>query len=402
MDAGEQIAIVGAGHAGVAIALRLRERGFAGRILLIGDEPSAPYQRPPLTKDFLRGRLDVEALSLAGDLAAQGIDHRAGVSVAAIDREARQLRLADGSRVGYHRLALATGSRARRLDVPGATEAPLHYLTTMADCLALRARLEAVDRIAIVGGGFIGLEAAATLRGLGKAVTLIEAQPRLLARSASPALSAYLAALHEAHGVGLRLGTGVAAIEGRSVRCRDGASVAADAIVVGIGALPNDELARAAGLACDDGILVDRHGRTSDPAIVAAGDCTRHPNDFAAGSPCRLESVQNAADQALSAADSLCGLATPYAAAPTFWSDQFDARIGIVGIGDGAEEVVTRGDVNGGAFSTFAFRGGRLVAIESVNRPKDQRLARRVLMSTAIAPHQVRDPDTDLAALAAA
>ncbi|MFC3712901.1 NAD(P)/FAD-dependent oxidoreductase [Sphingoaurantiacus capsulatus] len=395
------IVVVGAGHAGVAIVGRLRQAGFAGSLALVGDEACAPYQRPPLTKGFLGGGMAVKELALADDLAAVGVEHLAGVRVELIDRDRKQLRLSDGSAIGFGKLALATGSRPRRLVVPGAEAAAPFYLTTMDDCLALQARLPAVAGVTIIGGGFIGLEAAATLRGLGRSVALIEMQDRLLARSASPILSAYLEVLHRREGVDIRTGTGIEAIGAAGVRCTDGSEVAADAIIVGIGSLPNDDLARAAGLRCDDGIVVDRHGVTSDPDIVAAGDCTRHPNDFAPTGTCRLESVQNAVDQAEAAAATLLGTPTRYRSVPTFWSDQFDARIGIVGIGQGAEELAIRGEIESGSFSVYAFRDGRLVAVESINRPKDQRLARKIILSRNITPAQVRDPSIDLAAVPA-
>ncbi len=232
-------------------------------------------------------------------------------------------------------------------------------------------------------------------------MALVEADKRLLARGASTALSSYLAALHRREGVDLRLAAAVEAVEAGSVTLSDGDRLRGDVIIAGIGSLPNDELARQCGLACDNGILVDEMARTSDPDIVAAGDCTRHPNAHAPVTPFRLESVQNAGDQAVTAALTLLGRPLPYRALPTFWSDQFDARIAMAGISSGAGELSLRGDPATGAFSVFCFRDGRLLAVESVNRPKDQRAARKLILTQGLTPDQARDEDVDLRAITA-
>jgi 3-phenylpropionate/trans-cinnamate dioxygenase ferredoxin reductase component len=392
------IVVIGAGHAGLAIIDRLRKNGFNGSIALIGDESHAPYQRPPLTKGYLQGEMSLDELSLGFDLAVLNVTFLSGVSATAIDRQARSLMLADGMRIGYRKLALATGSRPRRLPAPD--DADILYLTTLSDCLRLQERLPSLERAVIIGGGFIGLEVAATLRKLGRAATVIEAQHRLLARSATTTLSHYIAALHRREGVDLRLGTAVERIEKGHVSLSDETVLPVDVIVAGIGSLANDDLAQQAGLACDNGILVDALAQTSDPDIVAAGDCTLHPNAHAPITPFRLESVQNACDQAVTAADTLLGQSNPYAALPTFWSDQFNARIAMAGISHGADEISIRGDPAEDSFSVFAFREGRLIAVESVNRPKDQRAARKLLPSEAITPDQARDETIDLATLA--
>ena len=393
------VLILGAGHAGVAIATHLRQEGFAGSIALVGDEPHAPYQRPPLTKAFLQGEMDVADLALGFGPEDTDLDLLSGSAAVEINRSARTVRLADGSALGYGKLAIATGSRPRRLPAP--EDADIHYLTTLGDCRKLQERLPSVERAIIIGGGFIGLEVAATLRRLGRSVALVEADKRLLARGASTALSSYLAALHRREGVDLRLAAAVEAVEAGSVTLSDGDRLRGDVIIAGISSLPNDELARQCGLACDNGILVDEMARTSDPDIVAAGDCTRHPNAHTPVTPFRLESVQNAGDQAVTAALTLLGRPLPYRALPTFWSDQFDARIAMAGISSGAGELSLRGDPATGAFSVFCFRDGRLLAVESVNRPKDQRAARKLILTQGLTPDQARDEDVDLRAITA-
>ena len=392
------IVVIGAGHAGLAIIDRLRKNGFSGAIALIGDEPHIPYQRPPLTKGYLQGEMSFDELSLGFDLVALNVTFLSGTAAVAIDRQARSVQLADGKRIGFGKLALATGSRPRSLPAPD--DAEILYLTTLADCQQLQERLPGIAHAVIIGGGFIGLEVAATLRKLGRATTVIEAQDRLLARSATMTLSHYIAALHRREGVDLRLGVAVNRIGKGLVGLSDGTVLSADVIIAGIGSLANDDLARQAGLTCDNGILVDALARTSDPNIVAAGDCTLHPNAHAPITPFRLESVQNACDQAVTAADTLLGQSSPYQALPTFWSDQFDARIAMAGISHGFDEIAVRGDPAQDSFSVFAFRKSRLIAVESVNRPKDQRAARKLLPSEGITPEQARDETLDLATLA--
>lgn len=387
------IIVIGGGQAGLAVIDRLRKRGYQGSIALIGEETHDPYQRPPLTKGFLQGEMSTADLSLGFDLGAFGIEFLRGMPAVEIDRRERRVRLANGIALGFTKLALATGSRAKRVSGP---EGPL-YLTTLSECLLLQERLPSIQEVIIVGGGFIGLEAAATLRTLGRSVTVIEVQSRLLARSATVPLSNYLQDLHRRNGVGLWLGEDIRLIGAKSVTLSDGTALHADAVIAGIGSLPNDELARRSGLACDKGILVDELGRTSDPDIVAAGDCTRHPNNFAPVSPFRLESVQHALDQAVTAADSLLGEANPYRSLPTFWSDQYDVRIAMAGISYGADELAERGDSSQDSFSVFAWRKGRLISVESVNRPKDQRVARKFIPTEGITPAHVRNEQVDLA-----
>lgn len=396
MSAEYDIVVVGAGHGGVVLVQHLRRSGFDGAICLVGDEPHAPYQRPPLTKDFLLDACGMDALSLGLDAAALDVTLLQGQRVAAISPDARKVRLADGATLGYGKLVLATGSRPRRL--AGIDRARPFYLTCLDDCLALKARLPAITRAVVIGGGFIGLEVASALRTLGRAVTVVEAQERLLARAATNALSDYLRHLHLRQGVELMVGAIVADASPQGVTLRDGTFLAADAVIVGVGALPNSELAEQAGLACDDGILVDAFMRTSDPHILAIGDCSRHPNVYGPRSPFRLESVQNAGDQAVVAAETIMGRERPYESLPTFWSDQYDARIAIAGISQDHDRVAVRGNPADNSFSVFAWRDGKLVSVESVNRPKDQRVARRLILDTALTPEQVMDETFDLRA----
>jgi len=382
--------VIGAGQAGLQAAEALRAGGFDGELLLLGEEPYAPYHRPPLSKAWLGGQMDAAQLTQRAPemLARKRIDLRTGVRVAAIDRAARQLRLADGGTLAYDGLVLATGARARRLPLPGSDAANVHVLRGRDDADALAASLARLAEqglpLVVVGGGFVGLEVAATARQRGLAVTVVEALPRLLARSVAPPLADWLAALHRRQGVELRLGTGVEGFEcgadGRvaALRLADGQRLPAGAVLLGVGAEPDDRLARAAGLACDRGILVDDQGRTDDPAIVAAGDCT--VRRCADGRLLRLESVQGATEGAKAAAASLLGAARPFTATPWFWSDQFGHKLQLCGLGAGADLSVTRGDpASGGACAWWHYREGRLVAVDTVDLPREHLLARRWL-----------------------
>ena len=398
----EPIIIVGAGQAGLQLAESLRVEGWTGGVTLLGDEPHPPYQRPPLSKAFLTGDTTKDRLVLRGPeaLAAKGIEHRANARVEAIDRAARAVRLTDGDVLSYHALALATGSRARALPIPGAALDGVLSLRGIDDGERILAGIEAAPRVVIVGGGFIGLEIAATARKRGCDVTILEAAPRLMARAVAPSLSAFYAALHEGHGARLLLGAGVLAILGENGRARavataDGVEHPADLVIIGAGARPNDELAVAAGLACDNGVIVDACSRTSDPLIVAAGDCAVRRD--ADGALRRLESVQNAIEQAKSGAAALMGVEKPFVAAPWFWSDQFDVKLQMAGSSRGADNEVTRGEAS--AFSTFHFIGDRLVGVDSVNRAQDHMLARRLLdRGLSPTPEQIADPAFDLGA----
>ena len=402
------IVVVGAGQAGQQICESLRRGGYEGGLILIGDESALPYQRPPLSKKFLTGTLEAERLSLrpASYYEKHKVELRLSTRVESIDRPARTLRLAGGETLPYAGLALTTGTRVRPLEVPGAEQAEIHYIRTLADGERLAARLPQVQRIAVIGGGFIGLEVAAMARELGKEVVLIEALDRLMARAVAPQVSAFYAQLHRDHGVQLLLSTGVTAIrsngEAHTVATTTGAEYAVDLLVVGIGVLPNSEVAEQAGLECRNGIVVDDCARTRDPLIVAAGDCTWHMNGFLQRE-LRLESVQNAVDQAKSAAASLLGQPSVYCQVPWFWSDQYDVKLQIAGIGMPHDAAVLRGDPAAKAFSVFYFRAGVLVGVDSLNRPVEHMAARKLLaQGTALRPAQAADATFDLMALARA
>ncbi|MGE0858333.1 MAG: NAD(P)/FAD-dependent oxidoreductase [Gammaproteobacteria bacterium] len=400
------IVVVGAGQAGQQLCDSLRRGGYEGRLVLVGDEPVLPYQRPPLSKKFLTGALEAERLLLrpASFYEKANVELRLARRVTVIDRAARTLRLDDGEVLAWSGLALTTGTRIRPLTVPGAAEADVHYVRSLADGEALKARLATAERLAVIGGGFIGLEVAAIARELGKQVVLIEAAERLMARAVAPLVSAFYADLHRAHGVEVMLGTGIEAIRGAEGRqvviTTDGREHAVDLVVAGIGVVPNSELAEAAGLACHNGIVVDVHARTSDPAIVAAGDCTWHMNGFLERD-IRLESVQNAVDQAKVAAASLLGRDEPYRQVPWFWSDQYDVKLQIAGIGVPHDEAVLRGDPVSRQFSVYYFRAGALVGVDSMNRPAEHMAARKLLgQGVALSPAQAADPAVDLMQIA--
>jgi len=378
-----KLVIVGAGPAGFRAAEVLRQHAPDAEITLIGDEPHPPYQRPPLSKALLTGETTEDRLVLRGPelLAKRNIELVAGVRVTAIDRAGRQVQLSDGRALPYRGLALATGGRPRTLAIPGAELDGVVTLRTIEDSRRIGAGIAQANRVAVVGGGFIGLEIAAAARKAGKPVVVFEALDRLLARSSAPFVSEFFLDVHRAHDVDVRLATAVAAIDGKrraeAVVTADGRAHPADLVVVGVGLVPNAELAQASGLACDRGIIVDDCSRTDDPAVVAAGDCTarRMPD----GTLLRLESVQNAIEQGKSAAAALLGKPRPFTAAPWFWSDQYDVRLQMAGLSAGHDKIVVRGDRAAQRFSVFYFQGERLTAVDSVNRAPDHGAARRLL-----------------------
>ncbi len=407
MSAG--LVIVGGSYAASQIAVSAREHGYAAPVRILSDEPCLPYQRPPLSKGFLFGKVSEAALPIRGEAFYReaAIEVRLGTRVASIDRARRVVETADGQQFAYGRLALALGTHARHLPVPGADLDRVATLRTLADACRLREQALEGESVVIIGGGFIGLEVASALTLLGKRVTIVEAQERLLARAVAPQLSAFLAEIHARKGVRIRLNMTVRVIEGDrgracAVVCADGERLDADLVLIAAGAAPNTELARAAGLACDDGIVVDRFARTSDPDIVAAGDCTRHPNAFA-DAPVRLESVQNALDQAKTAGATVAGVDRPYDAVPWFWSDQYDLKLQMVGLAAGHDQTVVRGSIADGKFSVVYLRGGRLIAVDSVNRPMDHIVGRRLVAARAlVTAEQAADASFDLRKLAGA
>jgi len=380
----DPIIVVGASQAGVQVAESLRQEGFDGPLMLIGDEPHPPYQRPPLSKALLTGETTEDRLVLRGRdlLAKRNIELVAGVRVEAIDRAGRRLHLADGRDLAWHGLALATGGRARNLPIPGADLDGVVTLRTIEDSRRIGAGIAQASAVAVVGGGFIGLEIAAAARKAGKPVVVLEALDRLLARSSAPFVSDFFRDVHVAAGADIRLGTQASAIEGKGGRVAavitaDGRAHPADLVVVGVGIVPNAELAQACGIACERGIVVDDCSRTDDAAVTAAGDCTARR--MADGSLLRLESVQNAIEQGKSAAAALLGKARPFTAAPWFWSDQYDVRLQMAGLSAGHDNIVVRGDRAARRFSVFYFRGETLIAVDTVNRAPDHMAARKLL-----------------------
>jgi len=371
----QTVVIVGAGHAAVQAVDTLRREGHAGPIVLVGEEPWLPYNRPPLSKKYLSGELERERLSLRSAQYYQQhrVETRLGLRVTAIDCGTRRLRLADGGEIGYDRLLLCVGSRPRRLEVPGHDLAGIHCLRTIADVDAIRADFAAARRLVVVGGGYIGLEAAACARHLGIEATVLEAADRPMARVVAPEISAFYTRRHEREGVRIVCNASVTAFEGdervATVRCGD-ASYPADVVVVGVGILPDVTLAAAAGLRCDNGVWVDEHCRTSDENVYAAGDCTNHPS-VRYGRRVRLESVDNAVEQAKTAAANICGRPTRHEHVPWFWSDQYDVKLQIAGLSEGYDQTVLRGDPESGSFALYYFAGGELLAVDAVNSMRD-------------------------------
>jgi len=407
---GAGVVVVGAGQAGFQVAASLREAGFADAITLIGDEPALPYQRPPLSKGYLAGRIDADGLLLrpAGYYAEHRIVHRPRARAVRIDRAGRRLHLSDGVGLAYDHLVLATGARNRPLPVPGADLPGVHQIRSRADADDVSAAVAAARRIVVIGAGFIGLEFAAVCAGRGLSVTVIEMTDRVMARAVSAETSAAFRAAHEAMGVGFVFGSAVSRIEGSGGRVAavltgDGHRFEADLVLVGIGVVANQELAEEAGLEVRDGIVVDTFLATSDPAISGVGDCVRFPGRLAAGLPggdrVRIESVQNAIDQGRCLAARLTGRPQAYAAVPWFWSDQGPWKLQIAGLAGPDDTGIRRGQDE--AFSVFRFRDGRLRAVESVNRPADHMAARRILATgRALTPDQAADPGFDLRPLA--
>jgi 3-phenylpropionate/trans-cinnamate dioxygenase ferredoxin reductase subunit len=385
--ANDNIVIVGGGQAGGEIAIQLRKLGHAGPVVLVAGEPHIPYKRPPLSKAYLAGDVPVESLHVVprASLDKANVALRVGVHVSRIDRANHRVELADGGTIGYGKLALATGGRPRELNLPGAQARNVLPLRTIADVDAIRARCARGARMVIVGGGFIGLEVAAVATKLGLKVTVLEGLPRVLARVTVPQMSAFFERVHRDAGVDLRTGTQVTALEGepdvQRVVLADGTRIDCDFIVVGIGIVPNVELAAEAGLAVDNGVVVDEQTRTTDPDVVAAGDCTNHPNAFV-GRRIRLESVQNAMEQGRVAAATLAGKADAYRAVPWFWSDQYDVKLQMVGLSAGFDQFVLRGDpATSRSFGAFYLRDGHLIAADTVNRPADFMFAKKLVAS---------------------
>jgi 3-phenylpropionate/trans-cinnamate dioxygenase ferredoxin reductase component len=406
----ERVVIVGAGHAGFQLAASLRQHGFEGSIKLLGDEDVLPYQRPPLSKDYLDGKIGLDLLLMRPEAFYRDhrIDFLPGVRAVAIERRERRVRLDAGAPVGYDHLVVATGTRNRVPPLPGIELDGVCYLRTLAETDALRERLAAAERIVIIGAGFIGLEIAAVARAHGKHVRIVELVDRVMARVVSVPTSHFFAAAHHAAGVEFTFGAAAQRIAGHAgrvdhVELADGERLATDLVLVSVGVVPNSELASAAGLDVANGILVDERLLTADPAISAIGDCASFPCIHAEGRPVRLEAVQNATDHARCVADRLVGKPHPYNALPWFWSEQGPLRLQIAGLATAHNHCVLRGDPDSGQFSVFCYRDGRLLGVESVNRPADHAVARRILAAgRQVTPDEAADASFDLRAAATA
>ena len=380
----EDIVIIGAGQAGAQVAQSLRQGGFEGPLRLIGDEPHPPYQRPPLSKKFLAGEIGAEGLWLRPPafFTTNNIDHIPNTRVVAIDRGGKRLNLENGDTLPYGKLVLATGTNARFLTLAGADKKGVVTLRSIADVDVIRDLLAASRRIAIIGAGYIGLEVAAVAKSLGKEVSVIEAQDRPMKRVVSQAVSDYFSQLHRKNGIDLKLNTGIEAIEGddavTGVKLANGETVSAELVLVAVGAEPNDKLAEEAGLETDNGILVDGCGQTSDPDIFAAGDCTRFYSNRYQRSV-RMESVQNAIDQAKIVAQALLGQDVDYDPLPWFWSDQYDIKLQIAGLSEGYDDTKVIGSTDDSKFYVAYLKEEHLIAVDSINSPRSHMMARRVI-----------------------
>jgi len=378
LDGGFDVLIVGGGHAGAQAAIALRQQKFAGSIAIISTEPELPYERPPLSKEYLSGEKPFERILLRPETfwAERDVTMRLGETVVSIDAEAHEVTTDRGKTIGYRQLIWATGGAPRRLSCAGAALAGVHGVRTRADVDRMVAELPAVNRAVVIGGGYIGLEAAAVLTKLGKHVTLLEALPRVLARVAGPDLSAFYEREHRAHGVDLRTGAAVDCIEGDGTRAigvklADGSVLPADIVIVGIGIVPAVEPLLMAGAAGGNGVDVDEYCRTNLPDVFAIGDIAAHVNHFAEGGRIRLESVQNANDMASVVAKTIVGQAEPYQAVPWFWSNQYDLKLQTVGWSSGHDETVIRGDPATRSFSVLYLKRGKVIALDCVNATKD-------------------------------
>lgn len=398
------VVIVGCGHGGAQAAIALRQRKFAGSIAMIGEEPELPYERPPLSKDYLAQEKPFERIMIrpAAFWAEREVEMLTGRRVVTVDPQAHVVTTDDGTTIGYGQLIWATGGHPRRIACEGHDLAGVHSVRTRADVDRMIAELGSTERVVVIGGGYIGLEAAAVLSKLGKRVTVLEALDRVLARVAGEALSRFYEGEHRAHGVDVRLGARVERIAGTDgrvtgVALADGEIIAAEMVIVGIGILPAVEPLLAAGARGRNGVAVNGHGRTSLPDIFAVGDCALHANGFAGGMAIRLESVQNANDMATTVAKAITGEPEAYHAVPWFWSNQYDLRLQTVGLSTGHDRAILRGDPASRSFSIVYLKQGRVIALDCVNAARDYVQGRALVLTRATAdPDRIADPDTAL------
>ena len=398
------VVIIGAGHAAGQAAASLRQAKYEGDITIIGDEAHIPYQRPPLSKAYLKGDQGADKVYLRAEsfYTDRDIAMKLNTSATGIDTQSKTVALSTGETLDYDHLLISTGSRPRKLSIEGSDLPGIHYLRTMDDVDGLREGMQPDANLVIVGGGYIGLEVAAVGRELGLNVHVLEMEERILQRVTTPEMSAYYHQLHEGRGVNIHTSTGVTGFAGdgkvKEVICGD-QRFPADIVIVGIGIIPNTELAEAAGIHCDNGIVVDDHCRTSDPHVYAAGDCTNHPNPLL-DRRLRLESVPNAMDQARVSTANMLGDDKTYAAIPWFWSDQYELKLQMVGFSADGDTQVLRGDMASNAFAVFYLKDGKVVAADAVNSPKEFMLCKQLVGKNAD-PEVLADPEADLKALLA-
>jgi 3-phenylpropionate/trans-cinnamate dioxygenase ferredoxin reductase component len=396
--------IVGAGHAAGQAAASLRQEKYEGEIVIIGDEPHIPYQRPPLSKQYLSGEHGVDRVYLrpAKFYHDKNVTLKTGTRIESIDTQAKTVTTDAGETIAYEKLLIATGGRPRRLTIPGSDLAGIHYLRGIDDVDAIRSEMAPGKRLVIVGGGYIGLEVAAVAVEAGLDVHVLEAEQRILQRVTTEHMSAYYHQLHESRGVHIHTGAAVTAFAGsgriEAVMCGETA-YPADLVIVGIGIIPNSEVALAAGIVCDNGIVVDDHCRTSVPDVYAAGDCTNHPNPLLQRR-LRLESVPNAMEQARVASANMCGGDKTYASIPWFWSDQYELKLQMVGFSADGDTQVIRGSMERNEFAVFYLKNGAVVAVDAVNSPKEFMICKQ-LIGKKVDTERLADPQTDLKALLA-
>lgn len=399
----EQVVIIGASHAAAQLAASLRTSGWEGGISIVGDEPQPPYHRPPLSKAYLAGEKTADELLIRplSFYERSDVNLVLGSRVTSIDRENKQITLDDGKTMPYTKLALTTGARVRKIPLAGSDNKGVHYLRDLNDIDQIRKYVGEGKSAVIIGGGYIGLETAAALRKLKMEVTVLEAMPRVLQRVTAPEISAFYQRVHTEEGVKIITDAAADAIEGdgtaSGVRLADGTVLKADLVIIGVGVIPNTELAEEAGLEVGNGIIVDEFARTNDHDILAAGDCCFHHNPIY-NVDLRLESVQNATDQSRVAANTICGKLEAYSALPWFWSDQFDLKLQIAGLSGGFDQVVVRGTTEEGrSFAAYYFKEGKLLAVDAINSPKDFMMTKRALAAgTDVTPEDIADESRDI------
>lgn len=400
----DTIVIAGAGHAAGQVVASLRQKKFGGQLVLIGDEPYLPYQRPPLSKKYLAGELDPARLLVkpASFYDDEGIQSLLSTRVVELSASAKQLHTKGGESINYDKLILALGSRARTIPLPGANLPGVHYLRGIDDVDRIRQELAPGRRLVIIGAGYIGLEVAAVCTAIGLQVSVVEMADRVMSRVVSPPVSVFFQQLHEDRGVSFRLSAKPTALTGgarvEAVDFDNGDTLPADLVLIAAGIIPNVELAEAAGLDVDNGIVVDERCQTSDPHVYAIGDCSSHPNSIY-GRRLRLESVHNALEQAKTAVNNICGIDDRYSQVPWFWSDQFEIKLQIAGLSEGYDDVVIRGEQTALKFACFYLRDRKLIAVDAINSPKEFMQSKKLIAArTAVDPALLADPDCELTA----